>query len=172
MRRGNMPAKAETSGTTSFTYDGGATQSAVHRHLTAAEILALDDQTREDVYVPQWDSFVLIRSMTGAERDQYEASLVDYERDSRGAPIIKGVALQNLRARLISMVAMSEDGRRLFGPGDLLKLGGKNAAALDVLFQAAQRLSNLTSPAIEAAKEALGKDRSDSPGSDSAESLG
>lgn len=141
------------------------------RHLTGAEILALDDQQTKDVYVPQWDSLVTLRSMTGAERDQYEASLVSYERDAKGAPVVKGVELQNLRARLISMVAIRDDGSRLFGPADVLKLGTKNAAALDVLFKEGQELSNLTSPAVEAAKEALGKDLSDAPGSDSPASL-
>ncbi len=142
------------------------------RRLTAAEIFALDDQQTEDVYVPQWSGFITIRSMTGAERDQYEASLVSYTRDAKGTPIVKGVELQNLRARLISMVAIDEKGGRLFSPPDVLRLGTKNAAALDVLKVAAERLSNLTSPAIEAAKEALGKDQSDAPGSDSQDSLG
>jgi hypothetical protein len=137
------------------------------RRLSRDDILNVQDQETEDVPVPQWAGYVTIRSMTGTERDHYEASLVSYERDAQGRPQVKAIELDNLRARLISLVAIDEAGGRLFTPADVLRLGEKNANALDVLFQAAQRLSKLTAPAIEAAKEALGKGPSVSPGSDS-----
>jgi hypothetical protein len=143
------------------------------RRLGREDILGAQDQQTEDVFVPQWDGTVTIRSMTGTERDQYEASLVSYDRDAQGRPQVKAIELDNLRARLISLVAIDDKGERMFkSKVDVLLLGEKNANALDLLFQAAQRLSNLTAPAIEAAKEALGKDQKDAPGSDSPGTLG
>ena len=142
------------------------------RRLSRDDILTAQDQQTEDIFVPQWNGTVTIRSMTGTERDKYEASLVSYTRDAQGRPQVGAIELDNLRARLISLVAIDETGTRLFTSSDVLVLGEKNANALDLLFQAAQRLSNLTPPAIEAAKEALGKDPSAAPGSDLPASLG
>ena len=135
--------------------------------LTREAILNAQDQETEDVFVPLWEGYVTIRSMTGTERDKYEASLVSYQRDAQGRPQVKSIELDNLRARLISLVAIDEKGDRLFTETDVLRLGEKNAVALDLLFTAAQRLSNLPPPAIEAAKEALGNAPSGEPGSDS-----
>ena len=137
------------------------------RRLSREDILGALDQDTLDVEVPQWGGVVRIRSMTGMERDQYEASLVSYTRDAQGRPQVKAMELDNLRARLISLVAIDDDGKRLFSPTDKLLLGEKNAKALDLIFQAALKLSNLDQPAIEAAKEALGKDQSAEPGSGS-----
>ena len=135
------------------------------RRLTRDDILNAQDQETEDIEVPQWGGSVTIRSLTGTERDKYEASLVSYQRDDQGRPQVKSIELDNLRARLISLVAIDEKGERLFSPTDVLRLGEKNAAALDLLFEAAQKLSKLTKPAIEAAKEALGNAPSGEPGS-------
>jgi hypothetical protein len=140
---------------------------AVASHKSADEILATDDTETEDVYVPQWDTLVTIRSLTGTERDRYEASLVSYRKDALGRPVVDKMELGNIRARLISLVALDGKGRQMWSPQQVLPLGQKNGSALDVLFTKAQALSNITAPAIEAAKEALGKDQSDAPGSDS-----
>ena len=137
------------------------------RRLSREDILSAQDQETEDVIVPQWEGTVTIRSLTGTERDKYEASLVSYQRDAQGRPQVKAIELGNLRARLISLVAIDEKGNQLWSPKDVLALGEKNAEALDLLFQEAQLLSGLTPPAIEAAKEALGNAPSGEPGSSS-----
>ena len=142
------------------------------RYLSGDDIIALDDQKTEDVHVPQWDTYVTLRSMTGAERDRYEGALISYTIDSQGRPQAGKLELDNLRARLVSLVAINhETGQRLFSEQQVAALGKKNGTPLDLLFQAALTLSNLTPPAIEAAKAALGKDQNDAPGSDSPESL-
>ena len=140
--------------------------------LTREAILNAQDQETEDVLVPQWNGYVTIRSMTGTERDKYEASLVSYQRDAQGRPQVKSIELDNLRARLISLVAIDEKGARLFTTADVLTLGAQNATALDLLFPAAPMLSRLTAPAREAAKDALGNAPSGELGSDSPDTLG
>ena len=142
------------------------------RRLSREDILNAQDQETEDIEVPQWGGSVTIRSLTGTERDHYESTLVSYQRDAQGRPQVKAIELDNLRARLISLVAIDDKGARLFTTADVLALGEKNANALDLLFQAAQTLSRLTAPAIEAAKEALGNAPSGELGSDSPGSLG
>jgi len=113
------------------------------RVLTKDDILNADDLPRETIEVPEWGGSVIIRTLTGAERDEFEASRF----------IVKGRSVKtnlvNLRARLISMCAVDEEGNRLFTSEDVRKLGKKSAKALDRLFEAAQRLSGLTPEDIE-----------------------
>lgn len=57
--------------------------------------------------------------------------------------------LANVRARLVAMCLVGEDGRRLFEDGDIESLGSKGAAALDRVFAVARRLSGLSNRDLE-----------------------
>ena len=43
--------------------------------LTKDQILKSDDLPSEEVSVPEWGGSVMVRSMTGYERDQFEQSV-------------------------------------------------------------------------------------------------
>ena len=102
--------------------------------LTKQAILSAQDLKTEDVAVPEWGGDVRVRTLTGTERDAFESGLVakDGQRD-----------LANLRARLLSLAIVDENGARLFSETDTALLGGKSAAALDRLFEVAQRLNGI-----------------------------
>lgn len=105
--------------------------------LTREAILGQADRVVEAVDVPEWGGVVYVRSLTGAERDQFEASIVQRNgKDTR-------TNLRNLRARLVVLAACDADGQPIFKAEDAAALGAKNAAPLDRLFAAAQRLSGL-----------------------------
>lgn len=105
--------------------------------LTREAILGQADRVVEAVDVPEWGGVVYVRSLTGAERDQFEASIVQRNgKDTR-------TNLRNLRARLVVLAACDADGQPIFKTEDAAALGAKNAAPLDRLFAAAQRLSGL-----------------------------
>ena len=44
------------------------------------ELLATDDRQWEDVEVPEWDSMIRIKGLTGTERDEFE----DSRREGKG----------------------------------------------------------------------------------------
>lgn len=134
--------------------------------LTRDEILALDDRATEVVEVPEWGGAVTLRAMTGSERDQYEASMVRYGKDDKGQIEVKSVETANIRARLVSLAAVDEQGERMFKEADLLALGDKSAAALNRLFDVARRLSALTDQDVEALKTGLKAGPNGSSGSD------
>lgn len=102
--------------------------------LNKQAILAAQDLKSEDVAVTEWGGEVRVRTLTGTERDAFESSLVQDggKRD-----------LSNLRARLLSLAIVDENGARLFSEADIPLLGGKSAAALDRLFEVAQRLNGI-----------------------------
>lgn len=108
--------------------------------LTRDQILTAVDTATEDIDVPEWGGVVRVKALTGTERDAFEASLMG----SRGQ-----TKLENIRAKLVAMAAIDENGDKLFSVGDISVLGGKSAAALDRVFTVAQRLSKLTEADIE-----------------------
>lgn len=130
--------------------------------LDRSAIESADDIPTEDVYVPEWDGTVRLRGLTGAQRDAYEASVVEMKGETRR------FKLQNLRARLVALCLIDEEGRQLFsGPAAVNALGDKSAKALDMLFDKARRLSGLTEDDIEELAEDFGSGPSDEDGSDS-----
>ncbi|MBK3333556.1 hypothetical protein [Burkholderia pseudomallei] len=107
--------------------------------LSKADILGSTDLTTESVDVPEWGGAVIIRTMTGTQRDAYEASLM--KRGPTGAYEVDTV---NMRAKLIACTVVDEGGALLFdSSADVQALAGKNAAALERLFVVAQRLNGL-----------------------------
>jgi len=133
--------------------------------LTKDEILAADDRNTEVVDVPEWGGAVTVRALSGTERDRYEGSMVRYRRTEKGTVEIEAVETENVRARLVSMSVVGEDGARLFGDADVLALGDKSAAALERVFTAAQRLSNLSQRDVEVLQAGLKGGQNGSSGS-------
>lgn len=127
-------------------------------YLTRDAILEAHDLPHEDVAVPEWGGTVRVRGLTGAERDAFEASVVG----DRG----KTMNMRNLRARLVAITIVDEDGKRLFSDADVVALGSKSGAALDRLFSVAQRLSGITHGDIEALEKNSDSDQSDGSTSD------
>jgi hypothetical protein len=120
------------------------------RYLPAAEILGMQDEEIQDVYVRQWRGTVPVRSLTGRERDAFEMSMTK-EVPTRGGKTKQQRNMENLRARLIALTALNSDRKtRMFtGPEQVVALGAKNAAALNTLFEAACKLSGIGDKDIE-----------------------
>ena len=45
--------------------------------LTREQILKADDMTTERVPVPEWGGEVLVKSLTGRQRDEFEGSMIE-----------------------------------------------------------------------------------------------
>jgi len=128
--------------------------------LTRDEILNANDLAREQVEVPEWGGAVLVRALTGRERDAYESSIV--HPNGRAMKY----TLTNMRARLVSLSVIDEAGTRLFSDSDVELLGRKSAAALERVFEAAQRLSGLSAQDVDELVKNSESGPSDDSGSD------
>lgn len=117
--------------------NGDIGMAAAKKFLNKSEILAMDDLKTEDVFVPEWDAWVKVRSLNASERDHFEASTV--QRNGKRVT----TNLENIRARLCLLCMVDEEGNRLFDEGDTFPLGGKSASALDRIFTVAQKLNGL-----------------------------
>lgn len=111
--------------------------------LNRAQILAPRQMATETVSVPEWGGDVVVRELTGAERDQWEGSFIRIEDGKRE------VNYENIRARLVALSVVDESGDRIFDLDDVGVLGQQPAAALDRVFMVARRLSHMTDEDIQ-----------------------
>jgi len=128
--------------------------------LSRKDILEVNDLTTRVVPIPEWKGDVIIKMMTGTERDQFEDSLFEGRGKDRKSNY------KNLRAKLLSMCLVGEDGKRLFSDKDIESLGGKSAKALDRLYTIATELNGIGAKEEEALtknSESEGNDTSTSP---------
>lgn len=101
--------------------------------LNRKQILECNDIEIETVSVPEWGDEVAVKGLTLAEKDAWTASIMqDGEANVEGAT-----------AKLCIMCMVGEDGGRLFDLEDVDFIQTKSAAALDRVFQVAQRLSGI-----------------------------
>ena len=114
--------------------------------LDRDSILAADDLKRETVEVPEWGGEVIVREMTGRERDRFEAGWINAD---KGDVQVNPKNLDNFRARLVAQTVVDEEGNRLFTDDDAVELGSKSAAALDRVFTVATRLSGITDKDVD-----------------------
>src|SRR5690606_14215803 len=108
-------------------------------------ILSAKLPTRE-VSVPEWGGAVLVRGMTGFERDKFEMFL-QRQKETGGA------AQFSTRAYVASCTIVDEDGQRIFSDEDVQALGLKSAHALDRILDAVLSLSGMDAGAIEDAEK-------------------
>lgn len=110
-------------------------------YLSADQILDADDLVAEDVPVPEWGGTVLVRGMSGTDRDKFEAAMMN---DTMSG-VSKDRALDRYRARLAASCIVDADGKRLFrSDAEIRRLGEKSALALTRVVEVASRLSGLT----------------------------
>lgn len=114
--------------------------------LNRDAILKADDATYEDVFVPEWSGQVRVKAISGSERDEYEQHVAGDRKSGK-------LNMRNMRARLLVLALVDEEGKRLFKLGDLEMLGGKNAAVIDKLFDVARRLAGITEEEKEEVEE-------------------
>lgn len=119
--------------------------------LSRDDILNASDRPTRNVEVPEWGGTVIVRGLSGAERDAYEASMVV---TSPGGKVRTN--MRNIRARLVAMACVDSDGARLFTDSDVDALGDKSAAAMERVFDVARTLSGLTDDDVEELAEGFG----------------
>jgi hypothetical protein len=108
--------------------------------LTKEQILKHEDLKSEIVPVPEWGGEVRVCTMSGFARDRFEAGITGKS---------GGANMSNIRAKLAAATIVDEEGNLLFDEADIAKLGKKSCAALDRVFEAAQKLNLITNDDVE-----------------------
>lgn len=115
-----------------------------------------------DVEIPEVGCFRL-RELSGTERDRFEVSVI-HEENVTGADgktqSVRKVEAMLLRARLVALSLVGEDGKRLYADDEVEILSDAvPSSVLGRLFEAAQKLNGLDA----AAQEAAGKNSESAP---------
>lgn len=142
--------------------EGRTDTAAAGRLLGAADILAADDIKTQRVAVPEWGGDVLVKTLSGKERDAFESTIVDMKLKGKD----RQVNLENFRAKLVIASLVDEEGNKLFSPKQLDQLAQKSAAALHRVFKVAQELSGFGEDDVEELTSEMGKDQSSDSGTD------
>jgi len=128
--------------------------------LSREQILEAQDIKAERLEVPEWGGEVMVRSMTGSERDQFEQTILT----KRGRDY--DVNMRNLRAKLAAWTVVDEAGARIFSEEDVLALSEKSAGALQRIFNVASRLSGISPEDVEELAKNSGSAPNGASGSD------
>lgn len=108
------------------------------------QILSADDRVYCDVDVPEWGGTVRLRSLSGRERDNFEATL----QEQRGGKTKQN--FENFRARLVALCAVDDAGNPLFpNRADVVMLGNKSVSALQRLFNKCNEMNGMTEQDVE-----------------------
>src|SRR5688572_4900223 len=106
--------------------------------LTADQILQPRPLPVEEGSVPEWGGPVRGRGLSASERDAFEATVVR----QKGKDI--QINRQNLRARLVAMSLVGEDGKTpLIKEEQIPSLSTQSAAVIERIFEVCQKLSGL-----------------------------
>lgn len=125
--------------------------------LTKANIIAAKDLKYEKVFVPEWapegcetpdEVYVMVRTMTAGERDDFEAQNVIIDQDD---PAKSKMDLTDYRAKMCLLCMVDDDGNRLFAAEDIEVLSGKSALALQRVFAVCQELNGLSNKEVDKA---------------------
>ena len=123
--------------------------------LTRDQILNYADIVTEEVSCPEWGGSVLVRGMTGYEREDYEREMASRRMDDGS------LDLQGLRGRMAARTVVNEAGERIFSDDDVDVLSNKNAAPLDRIYDVVCRLSRIRTSDEAEAEEQMATDPSD-----------
>ena len=112
--------------------------------LSKDDIFAVNDRKTEIVSVPEWGGEVMVRTLSGRERDEFEASTVKTNKGKQEQNY------DNFRARFVALCVVDESGKRLFNSrAEIQMLGNKSVAALQRVFNKAQELNGMTEQDVE-----------------------
>ena len=128
--------------------------------LSREQILEAEDLQTVEVDVPEWDGTVLVRGLTGQERDEYEVALLEFRRGPKGERRAE-MRWENARAKRLVRCCVDATGTRLFSDDDVIRLGRKSGAALERVFKQARTLSGLSGGDLEELVEGFGPAQSE-----------
>lgn len=122
--------------------------------LTKDQIFASSGRRYEIVEID--GGKVRIRSLTGAEWEDYENSLYHQVKRGDGALEVK-LNNRHKRAKLAVLCVCDAGGQPVFGPADVIRLSGIDAGALDRIYEACMRINGADAEADKDADDFFGE---------------
>jgi hypothetical protein len=109
--------------------------------LTKEQILSANDLPTQVVNVPEWNGSVIVKTMTGLERDSFEESMLKADK--------KSIAYVGSKSRLCVRCIVDDSGKRIFSDEDAEALGKKSAPAINRIYDVAARINGINKEDID-----------------------
>jgi len=109
---------------------------------TGDALNGVDDLPRVTVNVPEWGYDIIIKTMTGKERDAYEASMM--QKNGKETKF----SIENYRVKLLAKCIVNSKGEQILTEKQLERRSSK---AISRLYDVAQELNGLRSDAEDEA---------------------
>lgn len=109
---------------------------------SAEDILATEDIEEVDVYVPEWDTLVRLRSLSGLEAQKFVEAFPPGERQTASA------------VNIVALSAIKEDGTPLFTKEQVEELKAKSLRAIMRLQKVTLKINGLSEEGLKDTKEA------------------
>ena len=112
--------------------------------LSRDTILAKNDVKVEEVKVPEWGGSVLVRGMSGDQREAFEKAQTrevpaGNRQARRSGQTNTEVVREYLRARIVAWCVVDSEGSLVFHDSDIPALNAKSGAALERVVEVAMR---------------------------------
>lgn len=132
--------------------------------LSKNEIRAIDDRKMQTVPVPEWgkDAEVMIRQLSGRDRESYEHYAAAYGKTSE----MDEATAQDFYARMAVLSCADEHGNPLFDRRDVGWLTQKSHVALKRIFDATWKFNLFDPEEVDRAADFLGTTPESVSGSD------
>jgi hypothetical protein len=111
--------------------------------LTKDQILKSSDIAHRDIDVEEWGGTIRIAAMSAAEKDSFEAGMLNNNLKSDPKRLL------NFRARFIASCIVDEGGKRIFAAGDVVALGKKSAAPVSRVFDECREINGMSEADVE-----------------------
>jgi hypothetical protein len=108
--------------------------------LTKKDFLKKRTPKTEDVNVPEWGGVVTVQEMTAAQRDEFDEFVLATREEGK---------MKGLRAVVVSICAVDEEGKRLFTNLDVPDLQKQSSKVIGRIADAAMKLSGLSEDDVE-----------------------
>lgn len=108
--------------------------------LSKEQIAAKPDLPIQTVEVPEWEGSVRMRTLSGAERDDFEQAIHNQSRPDGK------MQLKQLKATLVSLCLVDEEGEQMFNAEELNE---KSAKVLNDLFFVASKMNGIAAEEVD-----------------------
>lgn len=130
--------------------------------LLRKKILTKTDQQLSEIWIPEWDTKLFCRVMTGRERQRFMSLVFEMTQNENPADAVtKELQLQCM---LIALCFCDDDGSRIFLDEDIEELENQSWQVLRRLFEFARMHNKLTDQSVEELEKNSGSSQSDDSG--------
>jgi len=111
--------------------------------LTKEEILKVSDLQTREINIPEWGGSIVMKTMTGEERDTWENRIPIRSSD-------KKVDIKEMKVRLLILcIRDPKDMTFMFTEKDVVSLNSKNSSVIDRLWQVASEMNGIGGKELE-----------------------